>query len=117
MSEVIIGTVKGDVVDISVPNNLLLPLATQVLGHSGNLLVEKPLCSSLEEALRFKDYISRLNLNDRVLTDAEHYSHYENIKLFYNFIIFYFYKIYLINFPRIHVVCPASGPKLPRNIS
>lgn len=73
-----------DVVDISVPNNLHLPLARQVLDYGGNLLVEKPLCSSLEGALRFRDHISRLNLNGRILTDAEHYSHYGNIKEFYS---------------------------------
>lgn len=73
----------GDVIDISVPNTLHLPLAIQVLDHNGNLLVEKPLCSSLEDAIKFEKHIFRLNLNERVLTDAEHYSHYGNIKFFY----------------------------------
>lgn len=73
-----------DVIDVSVPNKMHLPLAKQVLERKGNLLIEKPLCSSLEDAVRFEEQIARLDLNGRVLTDAEHYSHYGNIKMFYN---------------------------------
>jgi len=75
---------ENDIVDISVPNKLHVPLVRQVLMRGGNLLVEKPLCSSLEEAIEFEEKISSLDTNNQILTDAEHYSHYGNIRMFYD---------------------------------
>ena len=77
---------KGDIFDVSVPNKFHITLAKQILEKTdANLIIEKPLSSSLEEILEFEDYFSNLDLRERVVSDAEHYSHYPNVREYFRY--------------------------------
>jgi len=80
---------KETVVDISVPNKYHFPLAKQVLTKSNyHILIEKPITASLEQTVEFEQFLKQANhgTNQKILMDAEHYSHYGNIMYYlYNF--------------------------------
>lgn len=70
------------VVDISAPNKYHLPLARQILTKSNyHILIEKPVTASIEQAIDLEQLLNQTNhrTNQRILMDAEHYSHYGNI--------------------------------------
>lgn len=80
---------KGDVIDISVPNKFHVKLAEQILDNTqAHIIIEKPLSASLEEILKFEDYLEMNDFSNRILCDAEHYSHYPNIREY----LYYFYR-------------------------
>ena len=57
---------KGDIVDVSVPNRFHIILAKQVLEKTqAHLVVEKPLSSSLDEVLEFKDYLTKYGFGEK----------------------------------------------------
>lgn len=86
ISEEFIKNVKeGDIVDISVPNKFHIRLAKQILEKTkAHIIIEKPLSHSLEEVLEFEEYLSenKAKFEGRVISDAEHYSHYGNVREF-----------------------------------
>ncbi len=75
---------EGDIVDISTPNKFHLKLAKQILEKTNAcLIIEKPLSHSLNEILKFEEYLKEHNFEDRVIYDAEHYSHYGNVREYF----------------------------------
>lgn len=79
----------GDVFDISTPNKFHIQLARQILENcNAHLLIEKPICNSLEEAIRFGYDLAILKqrgkLDGRIFYDGEHYSYYGNVREFFN---------------------------------
>ncbi|MAH06956.1 hypothetical protein CMI38_01755 [Candidatus Pacearchaeota archaeon] len=75
---------KNDVIDISVPNKFHLNLVEQVLKKHGHMIVEKPAVHSMDDVTRLRRSITDMNMNGRIIMDAEHYSHYGNVKHYIN---------------------------------
>ena len=96
---------KGDMVDISAPNKFHILLARQVLEKSdANLIIEKPLSSSLEEIIEFEDYVSTLDLGGRVASDAEHYSHYPNVREYLHYFDKYISKYGIVKAVELYIL-------------
>lgn len=75
--------IEGGVLDISTPNKYHVPLIIQGLKKGKcHILFEKPVASSLEEAVELEEFLKTFDLNGRVIMDAEHYSHYGHVKEF-----------------------------------
>ncbi len=70
------------VVDVSAPNKYHLSLAEQVLRRNVSLLLEKPAVISSREADELGILLRSSNLNGTKLIDAEHYSHYGNVRYY-----------------------------------
>ncbi len=74
---------KNCVMDISTPNEFHFELTKQVLDNSPfHILLEKPAALSFEEALAFEYFLKHRENNGRVIMDAEHYSHYGNVRYY-----------------------------------
>ncbi len=72
---------KNNVFDVSVPNNLHVCFAKKLVNeHNGHIMVEKPISGRLWEVDAFSNFLDGLSLDGRVLMDAEHYSHYPNMR-------------------------------------
>ena len=78
------GIGERGIVDISAPNKHHYSLAEQVLKRNINLLLEKPAVKSYGETDGLEGILSNLNLNGNKLIDAEHYSHYGNVRHYIN---------------------------------
>jgi len=71
---------KNDIIDISIPNKFHLRLVEQVLKKHGHLIIEKPVVHSLDDIMQLESSLRNTNLEGRKIMDAEHYSHYGNIR-------------------------------------
>ena len=73
---------ENDVIDISIPNKFHLGLVEQVLKKHGHMIIEKPIVHSIEDVTKLRRSLTDKDLKGRIIMDAEHYSHYGNVRTY-----------------------------------